>query len=31
MAHSREPYEGDRQVLVGMSEPLRMPVPGGVQ
>jgi hypothetical protein len=31
MAHSREPYEGDRQVLVGMSEPLRMPVPGGAQ
>ena len=31
MAHSREPYEGDRQVLVGMSDPLRMPVPGGVQ
>ncbi|GAA1271583.1 TauD/TfdA family dioxygenase [Pseudonocardia aurantiaca] len=29
MAHSREPYQGDREVLVGMSEPLRMPVPGG--
>ncbi|HLU59303.1 MAG TPA: TauD/TfdA family dioxygenase [Pseudonocardia sp.] len=28
MAHSREPYEGDREVLVGMSAPLRMPVPG---
>jgi alpha-ketoglutarate-dependent taurine dioxygenase len=24
-AHSREPYEGDRQVLVGMADPVRMP------
>jgi alpha-ketoglutarate-dependent taurine dioxygenase len=28
MAHSREPYEGEREVLVGMSTPLRIPVPG---
>jgi alpha-ketoglutarate-dependent taurine dioxygenase len=27
-AHSREPYEGERQVLVGMSGPMRMPVSG---
>jgi hypothetical protein len=31
MAHSREPYEGDREVLVGMSDALRMPVPGGTR
>jgi alpha-ketoglutarate-dependent taurine dioxygenase len=24
-AHSREPYEGDREVLVGMADPVRMP------
>jgi alpha-ketoglutarate-dependent taurine dioxygenase len=28
MAHSREPYQGDREVLVGMTDPLRMPAPG---
>jgi alpha-ketoglutarate-dependent taurine dioxygenase len=26
-AHSREPYQGPRQVLVGMAEAMRMPVP----
>lgn len=26
-AHSREPYTGDREVLVGMTDPVRMPVP----
>jgi alpha-ketoglutarate-dependent taurine dioxygenase len=28
MAHSREPYQGEREVLVGMTDPLRMPAPG---
>jgi alpha-ketoglutarate-dependent taurine dioxygenase len=31
MAHSREPYQGEREVLVGMTDRLRMPVPGGVR
>ena len=26
-AHSREPFEGDREVLVGMAEPVRLPLP----
>ena len=26
-AHCREPFEGPRQVLVGMAEAMRMPVP----
>ena len=26
-AHSREPFEGPRQVLVGMADPMRMPMP----
>lgn len=29
MAHSREPYQGTREVLVGMSDPLRIPPPAG--
>ena len=28
-AHSREPYTGQREVLVGMTGPVRMPVPAG--
>jgi alpha-ketoglutarate-dependent taurine dioxygenase len=28
MAHSREPYQGDRLVLVGMTDAMRMPAPG---
>ena len=28
-AHSREPFEGPRQVLVGMAEAMRMPVAAG--
>ncbi len=27
MAHSREPYQGQREVLVGMTDPVRMPIP----
>ena len=28
MAHSREAYQGQREVLVGMTDPVRMPTPG---
>jgi alpha-ketoglutarate-dependent taurine dioxygenase len=29
MAHSREPFQGQREVLVGMTDPVRMPTPTG--
>jgi hypothetical protein len=30
-AHSREPYTGNREVLVAMADPIRMRLPGGIR
>src|SRR5262249_52522916 len=30
-AHSREPYEGSREILVGMAEPVRPTIPAAVR